>query len=29
MPLNLVLGTTNAGKLRELIDLLAPFGIGC
>ena len=29
MPLNLVLGTTNAGKLRELIDLLAPLGIGC
>jgi XTP/dITP diphosphohydrolase len=25
----LVLGTTNAGKVRELIALLAPFGIGC
>ena len=25
----LVLGTTNAGKLRELVDLLAPFGIPC
>jgi XTP/dITP diphosphohydrolase len=25
----LVLGTTNAGKLRELADLLAPLGIGC
>jgi XTP/dITP diphosphohydrolase len=25
----LVLGTTNAGKLRELVDLLAPHGIGC
>jgi XTP/dITP diphosphohydrolase len=25
----LVLGTTNAGKLHELIDLLAPVGIPC
>jgi XTP/dITP diphosphohydrolase len=25
----LVLGTTNAGKVRELVALLAPFGIGC
>ncbi|MEI6239283.1 MAG: RdgB/HAM1 family non-canonical purine NTP pyrophosphatase [Planctomycetia bacterium] len=25
----LVLGTTNAGKLRELADLLAPLGIHC
>lgn len=25
----LVLGTTNAGKLRELADLLAPLGIAC
>jgi XTP/dITP diphosphohydrolase len=25
----LVLGTTNAGKLRELVELLAPFGILC
>ena len=25
----LVLGTTNAGKLRELVELLAPLGIGC
>jgi len=25
----LVLGTTNAGKLRELADLLAPLGIPC
>jgi len=25
----LVLGTTNAGKLRELADLLAPRGIAC
>jgi XTP/dITP diphosphohydrolase len=25
----LVLGTTNAGKVRELLDLLTPFGIGC
>ena len=24
-----VLGTTNAGKLRELVDLLAPLGIRC
>jgi len=29
MPPSLVLGTTNAGKVRELVDLLAPFGIGC
>jgi XTP/dITP diphosphohydrolase len=26
---SLVLGTTNAGKVRELVDLLAPFGLGC
>jgi XTP/dITP diphosphohydrolase len=25
----LVLGTTNHGKVRELVDLLAPFGITC
>jgi XTP/dITP diphosphohydrolase len=25
----LVLGTTNAGKLRELAELLTPLGIGC
>jgi len=25
----LVLGTTNAGKVRELLALLTPFGIGC
>lgn len=25
----LVLGTTNAGKVRELVDLLAPHGITC
>jgi XTP/dITP diphosphohydrolase len=25
----LVLGTTNAGKVRELVALLSPFGIGC
>jgi XTP/dITP diphosphohydrolase len=25
----LVLGTTNEGKLRELVELLAPFGIPC
>jgi XTP/dITP diphosphohydrolase len=25
----LVLGTTNAGKVRELVDLLAPFAIAC
>jgi XTP/dITP diphosphohydrolase len=25
----LVLGTTNEGKLRELLELLAPFGIPC
>jgi XTP/dITP diphosphohydrolase len=29
MPQPLVLGTTNAGKVRELVALLAPFGIGC
>ncbi len=28
-PATLVLGTTNAGKLRELVELLAPFGIDC
>ena len=26
---SLVLGTTNAGKLRELVELLDPFGISC
>lgn len=26
---SLVLGTTNSGKVRELLDLLAPFGVGC
>jgi XTP/dITP diphosphohydrolase len=26
---SLVLGTTNAGKVRHLVALLAPFGIGC
>jgi XTP/dITP diphosphohydrolase len=26
---DLVLGTTNAGKLRELLELLDPFGIPC
>lgn len=25
----LVLGTTNSGKLRELVELLEPFGIAC
>ena len=25
----LVLGTTNSGKVRELVELLAPLGIGC
>lgn len=25
----LVLGTTNAGKVRELLALLEPFGVGC
>jgi XTP/dITP diphosphohydrolase len=25
----LILGTTNAGKLRELVELLAPHGIAC
>ena len=29
MPDSLVLGTTNAGKVSELVELLAPFGIGC
>lgn len=29
MPTRLVLGTTNSGKLRELLELLRPFGIGC
>jgi len=29
MTQTLVLGTTNAGKVRELVALLAPFGIGC
>ena len=26
---SLILGTTNAGKLRELVELLAPHGIAC
>jgi len=25
----LVLGTTNEGKVRELLELLEPHGIGC
>ena len=29
MSQTLILGTTNAGKLRELIELLAPHGIAC
>ncbi|MFM1903719.1 MAG: hypothetical protein RLZZ440_1619 [Planctomycetota bacterium] len=29
MPTPLVLGTTNSGKLRELLELLAPHGVGC
>jgi XTP/dITP diphosphohydrolase len=29
MSVTLVLGTTNQGKVRELLDLLAPLGIGC
>jgi XTP/dITP diphosphohydrolase len=29
MPHTLILGTTNAGKLRELVELLAPHGIVC
>ena len=29
MPHTLILGTTNAGKLRELVELLAPHGIAC
>lgn len=29
MPPPLVLGTTNAGKVRELVALLEPFGVGC
>lgn len=29
MSATLVLGTTNQGKVRELVDLLAPLGIGC
>jgi XTP/dITP diphosphohydrolase len=29
MPTTLVLGTTNAGKVRELLALLEPFGVGC
>jgi XTP/dITP diphosphohydrolase len=29
MPASLVLGTTNQGKVRELIELLEPHGIGC
>jgi XTP/dITP diphosphohydrolase len=29
MPAALVLGTTNSGKLRELVALLEPLGVGC
>ncbi len=29
MSASLVLGTTNSGKLRELLELLEPFGLGC
>jgi XTP/dITP diphosphohydrolase len=29
MSQTLILGTTNAGKLRELVELLAPHGITC
>jgi XTP/dITP diphosphohydrolase len=29
MPAMLVLGTTNHGKVRELLELLEPHGIGC
>jgi XTP/dITP diphosphohydrolase len=29
MSMRLVLGTTNLGKVRELVELLGPFGIGC
>lgn len=29
MSQTLILGTTNAGKLRELVDLLEPHGIAC
>lgn len=29
MSQTLILGTTNAGKLRELVELLAPHGIAC
>jgi XTP/dITP diphosphohydrolase len=29
MPQTLILGTTNAGKLRELVELLVPHGIAC
>ncbi len=29
MSSTLVLGTTNAGKVRELVALLEPFGVGC
>jgi XTP/dITP diphosphohydrolase len=29
MSATLLLGTTNQGKVRELVDLLAPLGIGC
>jgi XTP/dITP diphosphohydrolase len=28
-PATLVLGTTNDGKVRELVELLSPFGIPC
>ena len=28
-PAALILGTTNEGKVRELVELLAPFGIPC
>ena len=29
MTVTLVLGTTNAGKVRELVALLGPFDVGC
>ena len=29
MPVSLVLGTTSAGKLRELVPLLEPHGVAC
>ncbi len=29
MTATLILGTTNQGKVRELLELLEPFGVGC